>query len=111
MSLLLRSISKVKRQINPKLRIDGILMTMVDNRTNDAKTIIASLREQVSENLRLFETEIPFSVRAAESSRSGKSIFTHDKNGKVAAAYEAMTKEVLQLEQRQNDRLRAEGIR
>jgi chromosome partitioning protein len=111
LSLLLRSISKVKRQINPKLRIDGILMTMVDSRTNDARTIIASLREQVSENLRLFETEIPFSVRAAECSRSGKSIFTHDKNGKVAAAYESMTKEVLQLEQRQNDRLRTEGVR
>ena len=111
LSLLLRSISKVKRQINPKLRIDGILMTMVDNRTNDAKTIIASLREQVSDNLRLFDAEIPFSVRAAECSRSGESIFAHDKNGKVAAAYEAMTKEVLQLEQRQNDRLRAEGVR
>lgn len=111
LSLLLRSISKVKRQINPNLRIDGILMTMVDNRTNDARTIIASLREQVSENLRLFDTEIPFSVRAAECSRSGESIFTHDKNGKVAAAYEAMTKEVVQLEQRKNDRLRTEGVR
>ena len=53
LSLLLRSIFKVKRQINPNLRIDGILMTMVDNRTNDARTIIASLREQVSENLRM----------------------------------------------------------
>ena len=111
LSLLLRSISKVKRQINPKLRIDGILMTMVDSRTNDAKTIIASLREQVSDNLRLFDAEIPFSVRAAECSRSGESIFAHDKNGKVAAAYESMVKEVLQLEQRQNDRLRAEGVR
>lgn len=111
LNLLLRSISKVKRQINPKLRIDGILMTMVDSRTNDAKTIIASLREQVSENLRLFDTEIPFSVRAAECSRNGESIFAHDKGGKVAAAYEAMTKEVIQIEQRQNDRLRADGVR
>jgi len=111
LSLLLRSISKVKRQINPKLQIDGILMTMVDNRTNDAKTIIASLREQVSDNLRIFDSEIPFSVRAAECSRSGESIFAHDRNGKVAAAYEAMAKEVLQLEQRQNDRLRSERVR
>lgn len=111
LNLLLRSISKVKRQINPKLRIDGILMTMVDSRTNDAKTIIASLRKQVSESLRLFDTEIPFSVRAAECSRSGESIFSHDKSGKVAAAYEAMTKEVIQIEQRQNDRLRADGVR
>ena len=111
LSLLLSSISRVRRQINPTLRIDGVLMTMVDSRTNDARTIIASLREQVSDNLRLFETEIPFSVRAAECSRSGESIFAHDRNGKVAAAYEAMTKEVIQIEQRKNDRFRSEGLR
>ena len=111
LNLLLRSISKVRKQINPKLRIDGVLMTMVDSRTNDAKTIIASLREQVGEKLKLFDTEIPFSVRAAECSREGESIFAHDKGGKVAAAYEAMTKEVISLEQRQNDRLRNDGVR
>ena len=56
--LLMRSITKVKRQINPKLRIDGVLLTMVDSRTNNAKTIINSLR-QTGENLRIFNTEIP----------------------------------------------------
>ena len=66
MNLLMRSISRVKKQINPKLRIDGILLTMVDNRTNNAKAIIASLRSTVGENIRVFDTEIPHSVRAAE---------------------------------------------
>lgn len=87
LNLLLRSISKIRRQINPRLKIDGILLTMVDNRTNNAKAIITSLRSTVGENIRVFDTEIPFSVRAAECSLSGESIFSHDKNGKVAAAY------------------------
>ena len=85
LNLLLRSISKIKRQINPRLKIDGILLTMVDNRTNNAKAIISSLRSTVGENIRVFRSEIPFSVRAAECSLSGESIFSHDRNGKVAA--------------------------
>lgn len=105
--LLMRSISKVRRQINPKLRIDGVLLTMVDSRTNNAKTIINSLR-QTGDNLRIFDTEIPFSVRAAETSIEGKSIFAYDGNGKVAAAYEQLTKEVMDNEQRQNNRSRSE---
>ena len=103
-NLLLRSIAKIKRQINPRLRINGILLTMVDNRTNNAKSIITSLRSSVGENIRVFESEIPFSVRAAECSLSGESIFSHDKNGKVAAAYEALTKEVTEIEERAKNR-------
>ena len=94
LNLLMHSISKVKRQINPRLRIDGILLTMVDSRTNNAKDIISSLRSTMGSNIRVFDTEIPHSVRAAECSLVGKSIFAHDKNGKVAAAYENLTKEV-----------------
>ena len=94
LNLLLRSISKVKRSINPALRVDGILLTMVDSRTNNAKDIISSLRQSVGQNIRVFETEIPHSVRAAESSLAGVSIFAHDRNGKVAAAYGNLTKEV-----------------
>ena len=104
LNLLLRSIARIKRQINPRLRIDGILLTMVDNRTNNAKSIITSLRSSVGENIRVFESEIPFSVRAAECSLSGESIFSHDKNGKVAAAYEALTKEVTEIEERAKNR-------
>ena len=94
LNLLMHSISKVKRQINPRLRIDGILLTMVDSRTNNAKDIISSLRSTMGSNIRVFDTEIPHSVRAAECSLVGKSIFAHDKSGKVAAAYENLTKEV-----------------
>ena len=106
LSLLMGSISKVRRQINPDLRIDGVLLTMVDNRTNNAKAIISSLR-QVGDKLRVFDTEIPFSVRAAEASVEGKSIFAHDKGGKVAMAYEELVKEVMEHEQRQAARSRS----
>lgn len=111
LNLLMRSIARVKKQINPRLRIDGILLTMVDNRTNNAKAIISSLRSSVSENLRVFHTEIPFSVRAAESSLEGKSIFAHDRGGKVAAAYEAMTQEVMQIEGRAKNRPGPDRVR
>lgn len=111
LNLLMRSIARVKKQINPRLRIDGILLTMVDNRTNHAKAITASLRASVGENIRVFDTEIPFSVRAAESSIEGKSIFAYDRNGKVAGAYENLTKEVLQLESRTKHRSGANRVR
>ena len=110
LDLLMQSIAKVKRQINPKLKIDGILFTMVDSRTNEAKEIIASLRAHYGEKIRVFGTEIPFSVRAAETSGRGKSIFAHDKNGKVAAAYRSLTKEVLELE-RKTERFRDDAAR
>ena len=110
LKLLMGSVAKVRRQINPKLKIDGILFTMVDSRTNEAKEIIASLRNHYGEKIRVFGTEIPFSVRAAETSGRGKSIFAHDKNGKVAAAYRSLTKEVLELE-RKTERFRDDAAR
>ena len=95
---LLQTISKVRRQINPKLKIDGILLSMVDNRTNYAKEIVKLLRDTYGGKLKIFDTEIPHSVRAAEISAEGKSIYAHDPNGKVAKAYTDLTKEVLGIE-------------
>ena len=95
---LLQTINKVRRQINPKLRIDGILLTMVDNRTNYAKEISALLRDTYGGKIKVFTTDIPHSVRAAEISAEGKSIYAHDPNGKVAVAYQELTKEMLQIE-------------
>ena len=95
---LLQTISKVRRQINPKLQIDGILLTMVDNRTNNARMISNLIRETYGDKIRVFNAEIPHSVRAAEISAEGKSIFLHDPGGKVAEGYRALTKEVMQLE-------------
>jgi chromosome partitioning protein len=92
---LIRTIRKVKRQINPKLKIEGILMTMVDGRTNYAREIIQLLRDGYEEQIRFFKNDIPVSVRASEISAIGVSIFSHDPKGKVAAAYRGLAKEVI----------------
>ncbi len=98
LELLLQTINKVRRQINPKLQIDGILLTMTDNRTNFSKDISTILRDTYGGKLKVFNTEIPHSVRAAETSAVGKSIFTHDPKGKVAESYRELTKEVMKIE-------------
>ena len=95
---LLQTIQKVHKQINPKLKIDGVLLTMVDNRTNFAKDIGSLLRETYGGSMKIFTAEIPHSVRAAETSAEGKSIFAHDPKGKVAEGYKELTKEVLKIE-------------
>lgn len=92
---LLQTINKVRRQINPKLRIEGILLTMVDSRTNYSKDISNLIRENYGGKLKVYKTDIPRSVRAEEISAEGTSIFKHDPKGKVADAYRVLTKEVL----------------
>ena len=92
---LIKTIGKVKRQINPKLEIEGILLTMVDSRTNYARDISALLIENYGSKVRIFENSIPISVRAAEISAEGVSIYQHDPKGKVASAYQSLTEEVL----------------
>ena len=92
---LMKTVSKVQRQINPNLKIGGILLTMVDNRTNFAKEISSLIRNTYGNRLKIFKTEIPMSIRAAETSAAGKSIYAYDKNGKAAEAYKNLTKEVM----------------
>ena len=92
---LIKTIQKVKRQINPRLEIEGILMTMVDGRTNYAKEIMQLLSEGYGDQIRFFKNNIPLSVRAAEISAIGVSIYEHDPKGRVAEAYQSLTKEVL----------------
>lgn len=111
LGLLMQSISKVKRQINPNLKIDGILLTMVNDRTNNAKDIISALRSGIGTVVRVFDTEIPSSVRVAESSLEGKSIFAHEKDGKVAVAYEQFSKEVENIERKTKNRSGSDWVR
>lgn len=110
MNLLLKTIGRVRRQINPRLKIDGIVVTKVDSRTNIAKNIIAALRTTLDGSIRVFDTEIPRSVRAAEASGEGKSIFAFDPKGRVAQAYTNLTKEVAELGKETN-RSRPDGAR
>ena len=74
---LLQTINKVHRQINPKLKIEGILLTMTDNRTNYGRQIDTLIRQAYGKHIKVFGQTIPHSVRAAEISAAGKSIFVH----------------------------------
>ena len=108
---LLRSVSKVKRQINPNLRIDGILMTMVMPRTKITQTVISTVKNAYGRNIKIFDTQIPFSIRAVEATAEGKSIFSYDKSGKIAAAYEQFGKEVADIGEKQRNKNRADRLR
>lgn len=92
---LITTIMRIKKRINPALDFEGILLTMVDVRTNYAKDIMELVRENYGQIIPVFENYIPLSVRVAEASAEGKSIFVHDPKGKAAEAYGILTEEVL----------------
>lgn len=108
LDLLMHTVAGVKRNINPGIKIDGILITMVNGRTRNAKEISRALREHYGVKIRIFKTVIPYSVKAAEASEKGKSILSYDKRGKVAAAYRNLTQEVLEIERQ---RIRSDRVR
>ena len=93
---LIKTIGKVKRGLNSKLGIDGIIITMLNYRTNYAREIVGLLEEAYGGVVNIYDSKIPFSVRAAEATAEGVSIFKHDPNGKVANAYREFAKEVLE---------------
>ena len=92
---LIKTISRVQMCINRKLDISGILITMANMRTNYSKELVTLLHQNYDRKLHIFKEYIPMSIKAAEISAEGTSIYTHDKNGKVAKAYESFVQEVL----------------
>lgn len=104
MSHLMNTILKVRKQINPNLKVGGILLTMVDGRTNLSKEISSELRETYGTVFKLFDTQIPRGIKAAESTRLGESILSYDKNNKVAQGYVEFAKEVVKGEREEKTR-------
>ncbi len=96
---LIKTIGRVHRKLNPSLSILGILLTKVDRRTNFAKDISGQIREVYGDKVHIFDNCIPLSVRAAETSAEGKSIYLHDPKGIVADGYQSLTEEVLDDEE------------
>ena len=92
---LLKTIGKVRRQINPTLQISGILFSLVNARTKDARDNMDLLHDVYGSQLRIFESYIPFSVRMKEAVREGESIFKYEPGGNVAQAFGKLTEEVL----------------
>ena len=106
---LFQTVQKVRRQINPKLKIEGILLTMTDSRTNYGQQIDNLIRGAYGSKIKVFDQTIPRSVRAAEISAVGKSIFQHDPKGKVAEAYKSLTEEVMANAEKQLKRVAERG--
>ena len=100
MTQLLQTVGKVRRQINPSLKVEGILLTLVDNRTNLAKNTEEIIRKNFGSGLTVFKTTIPIAVKAAEAASQGKSIFSYEADSPAAIAYETLTKEVLNGEEK-----------
>ena len=95
MTQLMKTVKDVRKQINPALKVDGVVLTLADMRTNLARATVDTLRQQYGSMLKIYQTQIPIAVRAAEISAAGKSIYAYDKGSKVAKAYADFTKEVL----------------
>ena len=93
---LLKTIGKVRKQINPKLQVGGILFTMVDAHTNDARNNMELLRNVYGSQIHIFDNYIKFSVRMKEAVREVQSIFSYDPKGKATEAYRRVTEEVLE---------------
>lgn len=104
MTQLIQTIDKTRVQINPRLKIDGILLTIADMKTNLAKTAIETLRNSYGNRIKIYNTVIPMGVKAAESTIEGKSIYAYDKKSKPAVAYENFTEEVLKNSEKTRDR-------
>lgn len=110
MTQLLQTVSRVKKYINPKLNIEGILLTIVDNRTNLAKSTQEALRVNFGNRIKIYKTQIPSGIKAAETSSKGKSIYAYEPNSSVSKAYTEFTKEVL-ADDRKKERLHSHESR
>ena len=96
LQMFFQTINKVQRIMNPDLQVEGVLVTMLDRRPNFTKDLVSRLRETYGEQICVFKTEIPSSVRMTESGALGRSIFSYDPKGKIAIAYEQLTQEVIE---------------
>ena len=92
---LLKTVSSVKKHLNPKLMVDGVLLTLVDKRTNLSKETKEELEYNYGNIVKIYNSQIPMAVKTAESTSQGKSIFSYDKNSKVALAYSSFAEEVI----------------
>ncbi len=111
MTQLMQTIGKVQRQINPGLKVDGVLLTLADMRTNLARATAENLRQNYGRVVKVYKTVIPVSVKAAETSAAGKSIYRYDKNGAAAKAYAEFTGEVMKDGEKERNRHEASRSR
>jgi len=111
MTQLMKSINMVRSHTNENLKIEGIVMTLVDGRTNLARDVIDTIRPNYGMQIRIFDAQIPVAVKAAEAAKEGKSVFSYDASSRPATAYEKLTEEVMRRGEREKNRDKAPSAR
>lgn len=111
MEQLIKTVDRVRKYVNPALKVEGVLMTLVDNRTSFAKEVPEIIRNSYGNGLKIYDTQIPMRIKAAETAAHGVSIFSYEPNGDIAKAYDSLSKEVLRDAKREKAKLHAEHCR
>lgn len=111
MEQLLNTVAKVQKYVNPSLKVDGVLMTLVDGRTTFATEVPAMIRARYGNHIRIFDNQIPMRIKAAETSAQGVSIFSYEPKSDVAKAYAGLAKEVMSDARREKAKVRSEQCR
>lgn len=93
-SELLKTIQKIKKRVNPKLEVKGILLTICENRTNLSKMLTEQVEEMYQKKIKVFQTKIPKTVKVGEAIYSGQSIKKYAKGSSVDIAYDNLAKEI-----------------
>ena len=96
-SHLLRSIDRVKRALNPRLEIQGVVLTMYDKRNNLCDMVAADVRDHFG--TKVYETMIPRNVRVSEAPSYGKPVLLYDWRCAGSQAYIHLASEMLRREQ------------
>ena len=92
---LTQTILKIRRRLNPKIKFGGILLTMGDKRTNLYKEISAQVDAAYRSGMRIFDSQIPTTVKVGEANCNGMAVAEYDKKCLAGQAYMELAKEVL----------------
>ena len=111
MQQLLSTVRKVQKFVNPELKVDGVLMTLVDARTTFSVEVPEMIRARYGGGIKIYENTIPMRIKAAETSAQGVSIFSYDPKSDVAKAYAGLAKEVIRDAQKERAKIRTERCR
>ena len=105
MEQLLHTVAKVQKYTNPDLKVEGILLTLVDGRTNFAKLVEQEINDAYGDHIKIYDSKIPVGTKAAEATAAEQSIFEYSPKAKVAEAYMEFVKEVKADGERENSKL------
>jgi chromosome partitioning protein len=95
LKMLIKTIQKVQKHINPAVTIEGVLMSMCDTRTNLYKEVSGIIEKTYSQSVRIFDTIIPHSTKVGEANLRCQSVLLYDENSKPSQAYKDFAKELM----------------